>query len=237
MSETLHANYQSISDMERGVSGTKFFVYVASETKNAHMEWVSKMKRVGHTEVNIQEDADYYLVFCPVKSRIKTEIDEALEGLPDNKAVILVVMHHTFDPDLVIVESRLQELPRNVRLTVDSLFYQGRLLRCNRNDIAWNQIQKSLNIPIPEPSWWMRPFNLSGTKFLDYVASETKNAHMGLVSKMPSWRMRPFNSSGTKFFVCVASETKKKLMGWVSKMSSWCKRLFNYCISVPSVLC
>ncbi|XP_056873341.1 uncharacterized protein LOC130516325 isoform X2 [Takifugu flavidus] len=139
--------------MENLVSGTKFFVYVASETKNAHMEWVSKMKSVGHTEVNIQEDADYNLVFCPVKSRIKTDIDEALEGLPDNKALILVVMHHTFDPDLVIVESRLQELPRNVRLTVDSLFYQGRLLRCNRNDIAWNQIQKSLNIPIPEPSW------------------------------------------------------------------------------------
>ncbi|TWW68514.1 hypothetical protein D4764_19G0003120 [Takifugu flavidus] len=132
------------------VSGTKFFVCVASETKNTHMEWVSKMKRVGHTEVNIQEDADYYLVFCPVKSRIKTDIDEALEGLPDNKAVILVVMHHTFDPDLVIVESRLQELPRNVRLTVDSLFYQGRLLGCNRNDIAWNQIQKTFNIPIPE---------------------------------------------------------------------------------------
>ncbi|XP_056880298.1 uncharacterized protein LOC130520624 isoform X3 [Takifugu flavidus] len=145
--------------MENLVSGTKFFVYVASETKNAHMEWVSKMKRVGHTEVNIPEDADYYLVFCPVKSRIKTDIDEALEGLPDNKAVILVVMHHTFDPDLVIVESRLQELPRNVRLTVDSLFYQGRLLWCNRNDIAWNQIQKTFNIPIPEPSWWKRPFN------------------------------------------------------------------------------
>ncbi|XP_056880304.1 uncharacterized protein LOC130520629 isoform X2 [Takifugu flavidus] len=167
-------------------SGTKFFVYVASETKNAHMEWVSKMKSVGHTEVNIQEDADYYLVFCPVKSQIKTDIDEALEGLPDNKAVILVVMHHTFDPDLVIVESRLQELPRNVRLTVDSLFYRGRRLRCNRNDIAWNQIQKTFNIPIPEPSWWMRPFNLSGTKFFVYVASETKNAHMEWVSKMKS---------------------------------------------------
>ncbi|XP_029705155.1 uncharacterized protein [Takifugu rubripes] len=159
MSETLHANCQSISDMESGVSGTKFFVCVASETKNAHMEWVSKMKCVGHTQVNIQEDADYNLVFCPVKSRIKTDIDEALEGLPDNKAVILVVMHHTFDPDLVIVESRLQELPRNVRLTVDSLFYRGRLLGCNRNDIAWDQIQKSLNIPIPKPSWWMRPIN------------------------------------------------------------------------------
>ncbi|TWW54736.1 Fatty acid-binding protein, brain [Takifugu flavidus] len=90
------------------------------------------------------------MLCCLVKSQIKTDIDEALEGLPDNKAVILVVMHHTFDPDLVIVESRLQELPRNVRLTVDSLFYRGRRLRCNRNDIAWNQIQKTFNIPIPE---------------------------------------------------------------------------------------
>ncbi|XP_056880501.1 uncharacterized protein LOC130520785 isoform X2 [Takifugu flavidus] len=180
----MHRTYSPLRDMESGVSGTKFFVYVASETKNAHMEWVSKMKRVGHTEVNIPEDADYYLVFCPVKSRIKTDIDEALEGLPDNKAVVLVVMHHTFDPDLVIVESRLQELPRNVRLTVDSLFYQGRLLWCNCNDITWNQIQKTFNIPIPEPSWWKRLFNLSGTKFFVYVASETKNAHMEWVSKM-----------------------------------------------------
>ncbi|XP_056879688.1 uncharacterized protein LOC130520119 isoform X28 [Takifugu flavidus] len=209
------------------LSGTKFFVYVASETKNAHMEWVSKMKRVGHTEVNIQEDADFYLVFCPVKSRIKTDIDEALEGLPDNKAIILVVMHHTFDPDLVIVESRLQELPRNVHLTVDSLFYRGRLLRCNRNDIAWNQIQKSLNILIPEPSWWKRLFNSvllysSGTKFFVCVASETRNKLMGWVSKMvckcPSWWMRLFNLSGTKFFVYVASETKNAHMEWVSKM-------------------
>ncbi|XP_056879675.1 uncharacterized protein LOC130520119 isoform X15 [Takifugu flavidus] len=227
------------------LSGTKFFVYVASETKNAHMEWVSKMKRVGHTEVNIQEDADFYLVFCPVKSRIKTDIDEALEGLPDNKAIILVVMHHTFDPDLVIVESRLQELPRNVHLTVDSLFYRGRLLRCNRNDIAWNQIQKSLNILIPEPSWWKRLFNSvllysSGTKFFVCVASETRNKLMGWVSKMvckcvtvawnqiqktfnipipePSWWKRPFNLSGTKFFVYVASETKNAHMEWVSKM-------------------
>ncbi|XP_056879684.1 uncharacterized protein LOC130520119 isoform X24 [Takifugu flavidus] len=220
--------------------------------KNAHMEWVSKMKRVGHTEVNIPEDADYYLVFCPVKSRIKTDIDEALEGLPDNKAVILVVMHHTFDPHLVIVESRLQELPRNVRLTVDSLFYQGRLLRCNRNDIAWNQIQKSLNIPIPEPSWWMRLFNsvllyLSGTKFFVCVASETRNKLMGWVSKMPSWWKRLFNSvllylSGTKFFVCVASETRNKLMGWVSKMVCKCvtvawnqiQKTFNIPIPEPS---
>ncbi|TWW53620.1 hypothetical protein D4764_0122120 [Takifugu flavidus] len=87
----MHWTYSPLRDMESGVSGTKFFVYVASETKNAHMEWVSKMKSVGHTEVNIQEDADYYLVFCPVKSRIKTDIDEALEGLPGSNLSVNVM--------------------------------------------------------------------------------------------------------------------------------------------------
>ncbi|TWW53628.1 hypothetical protein D4764_0122200 [Takifugu flavidus] len=30
---------------------------------------------------------------------------------------------------------------------------------CKCVSVAWNQIQKSLNIPIPEPSWWKRLFN------------------------------------------------------------------------------
>lgn len=60
----------------------KFFVYVASETKNAHKEWVSYFARLGYAEVHNEGDADYRLVFCPVKSRIKTDIDEALEKIP-----------------------------------------------------------------------------------------------------------------------------------------------------------
>lgn len=64
------------------VSRGKLFVYVASETKNAYKEWVSFFGRLGYAEVDLLEDADYLLVFCPVKSRIKTDIDEALEKMP-----------------------------------------------------------------------------------------------------------------------------------------------------------
>ena len=64
------------------VTTRTFFVYVASETKGAHKEWISYFKRLGHVEVDLEGEADYFLVFCPVKSRIKTDIDEALEKIP-----------------------------------------------------------------------------------------------------------------------------------------------------------
>lgn len=55
-------------------------------------------------------------------------------------------MHHTFNPDKIVGESRLQETRADVRLTVDCLFYEGRLLTCNINHGARNQIQKFLGV-------------------------------------------------------------------------------------------
>ncbi len=56
-------------------------------------------------------------------------------------------MHHTFDPDHVVAESRrLVEKP-NIRLTVDCLFYEDKLLNCERNDIAWFDILKCIGVP------------------------------------------------------------------------------------------
>ena len=63
------------------------------------------------------------------------------------KPTILVVLHHTFNPNHVIAGSRRQVDKLNVRLTVDCLFYEGKLLKCNRNDIAWYEIQKALGVP------------------------------------------------------------------------------------------
>ena len=54
---------------------------MASETKGAHKEWISFFKGLGHVKVDIEAEADYVLVFCPVKSRIKPDIDEALEKI------------------------------------------------------------------------------------------------------------------------------------------------------------
>ncbi len=54
----------------------------------------------------------------------------------DDKPVILVVLHHTFDPEAVVSDSS-KFVDRKNTLTVDCLFYEDKgLLECKRNDKA-----------------------------------------------------------------------------------------------------
>ncbi|XP_029352333.1 uncharacterized protein LOC115037753 isoform X4 [Echeneis naucrates] len=122
--------------------GENFFVHLAGNTNQAHRDWVSKFVQAGHREVQTYETCDYCLVFCPVTSRVGTDVEEALSNAPANKPVILVVMHHTFDQNYTVAESRRLVSDTNVHLTVDCLFYENRFLQCNTNDIAWHEIQK-----------------------------------------------------------------------------------------------
>uniref|UniRef100_A0A8P4GEI3 Uncharacterized protein n=1 Tax=Dicentrarchus labrax TaxID=13489 RepID=A0A8P4GEI3_DICLA len=89
---------------------------------------------------------DYLLVFCPVASRVGTDVSEALEKLPGGKPAIMVVMHHTFNPKQVVANSRRLVDNPNVFLTVDCLFHYGKLLTCNCNDTAWFDLQKCLGV-------------------------------------------------------------------------------------------
>ncbi|XP_051265647.1 uncharacterized protein LOC127368644 isoform X2 [Dicentrarchus labrax] len=142
----------SISDMGNEVttvSRKRFFVFLVGKTNGAHLELVTKLKGFGQIEVNSPKESDYLLVFCPIVSRVGTDISEALDKLPGGKATILVVLHHTFNRDHVVAESRRLVNNMNVRLTVDCLFYEGRLLTCRRNDTAWSDIQKFLEFPPP----------------------------------------------------------------------------------------
>ncbi|KAM3603262.1 uncharacterized protein V6R79_019520 [Siganus canaliculatus] len=124
-------------------SRTKFFVHVAGKTNGAHHELVDRIKWGGHVEVTDPDSCDYMLVFCPVASRVGTDVGETVENLPADKRTVLVVMHHTHNRSAVIAESiRLVNKP-NV-FTVDILFYEGELLTCDLNDEAWQQIQRHL---------------------------------------------------------------------------------------------
>ncbi|XP_029318711.1 uncharacterized protein LOC115028920 isoform X2 [Cottoperca gobio] len=135
-----------------------FFVYLTGKTNDAHLDFVGKLEDVGQNEVISPEDSDYLLVFCPITSRVGTDIDEALRHIPVGKRAILVVMHHTFNPEHVVAASSRQVQNQMVLLTVDCLFYNGNLLKCNRNDIAWHEIQKVLGVPPPLRSTWSNYF-------------------------------------------------------------------------------
>uniref|UniRef100_A0A672F562 Uncharacterized protein n=1 Tax=Salarias fasciatus TaxID=181472 RepID=A0A672F562_SALFA len=94
-----------------------------------------RLKSKGQTEVKSPEKADYYLVFCPVVSRVGTDVIMLMLIIvfPAGKAVVLVVMHHTFNPEQVIPPSRRLVTDPRVRLTLDCLFHQNKLLSCQLN--------------------------------------------------------------------------------------------------------
>ncbi|XP_055362385.1 uncharacterized protein LOC114849476 isoform X6 [Betta splendens] len=124
------------------VLGNKFAVILAGKTNKAHRDFVKKLEAVGQTEVSSPEGCDYVVCFCPVASRVGTDVSEALDRIPADKPFILVVMHHTFSPDHVVAESRRLVNNSHVLLTVDCLFYEGQFLKCERNNAAWDKVKK-----------------------------------------------------------------------------------------------
>ncbi|KAM9354304.1 uncharacterized protein KZ484_012463 isoform 1-T4 [Pholidichthys leucotaenia] len=131
----------------------RFFVIKTGNTNGAHGSVVERLQTFGQTEVMSRADCDYCLVFCPIVSRVGTDIREALNKIPSDKPVILVVMYHTFNKNYTIIESRRQVTHPNVHLTVDCLFYENRLLKCDRNDIMWRDIERLLGISTLQITW------------------------------------------------------------------------------------
>ncbi|XP_047430106.1 uncharacterized protein LOC124999295 [Mugil cephalus] len=166
-------SYQSILDtvQEQGPVLRNFHVYCTGRTNAVHHYIVQKVKDLGQTEVMSSEDCDYLLVFCPITSRVGTDISEAMDQVNQrdgygSKPIILVVMHHTFDPEHVVAESGRHVENTNVLLTVDTLFYGDKLLNCKRNEIALDEIKKSL---APSEPNWSQPLTNGVKKYRKYV--------------------------------------------------------------------
>ncbi|XP_034999853.2 uncharacterized protein si:ch211-245h14.1 isoform X3 [Hippoglossus stenolepis] len=151
--ESTSRDYQSISDMPQiyPESWSKFFVVLTGKTNDTHGDFVKIIKNNGHTEVTTPEECDYCLLFCPITSRVGTDVGLSLRHIPENKPTILVVMYHTFDRNHHVLDSRrLTDDPR-VHLKVNCLFHEQKLLSCSCNDIAQFEIRRFLGFP--QNSW------------------------------------------------------------------------------------
>ncbi|TWW54111.1 hypothetical protein D4764_0188410 [Takifugu flavidus] len=126
------------------VTWKKFYVHLAGCTGGAHLPIVDLLKQLNQSEVFSPEESDYIVVFCPVRSHIRTDISVALETVPALKPSILVVLHHTFDPNSVEADSKRQVCNRlpDLLLTVDCLFNEGKLLSSKHNKAAYMEIIK-----------------------------------------------------------------------------------------------
>ncbi|XP_045067237.1 uncharacterized protein LOC123482719 [Coregonus clupeaformis] len=142
------------SKMERGEVPMlmKYYTITTGNTMGSHIQFMRQLGG-GCTEVMSPEQSDVIMAFCPIVSRAGTDIEAALQQIPAGKPVILVVLHHTFNPDYTVPDSSSLVTRGDVILTVDCLFHetQGGLLECHHNEAAVEDSLKKLNIhPVTE---------------------------------------------------------------------------------------
>ncbi|XP_037389597.1 calponin homology domain-containing protein DDB_G0272472-like [Pygocentrus nattereri] len=128
-----------------------YFTIVTGNTLEADktIKKILQKKTVRLKEVFTEEESDFVLVFCMVTSVAKCDIITALQKLheiPDITPVVLVMLHHTFDP-LSVVPDSSEWVTRENTLTVDILFHEDKgLLRCPKNDKALFNITEWLKL-------------------------------------------------------------------------------------------
>ncbi|XP_045555198.1 uncharacterized protein isoform X2 [Salmo salar] len=128
----------------------KYYTVETGNTLDSHIQFMSQLNKTTRcfTEVELPVESDVILAFCPIVSRAGTDIEAALQQIPIGKDALLVVLHHTFNPDSTVPDSSRLVTRSDVILTVDCLFYesQGGLLDCPRSDAAVSRVLKRLNI-------------------------------------------------------------------------------------------
>ncbi|KAL6461358.1 hypothetical protein MHYP_G00295020 [Metynnis hypsauchen] len=124
----------------------KFYMKVCGKTLYSHMNVMERLtERLHLTEASSEEESDLIIAFVSIASRAGTDIHDALQGIPETtRPVVLVVLHHTFDPYFTAPDSRLGVTRTDV-FTVDCLFHEDQgLLRCERNDVALKAVTDHL---------------------------------------------------------------------------------------------
>lgn len=92
-------------------------------------------------------DCQLILAFCPVVSRVGTDIEEALRKIPADKPAVLLMMYHTFNPNHICQNLYTTISQANILEHVNVLFHDSNngLLNCLANDQAIAKLQMILN--------------------------------------------------------------------------------------------
>uniref|UniRef100_A0A671L7X7 Si:dkey-58f10.14 n=1 Tax=Sinocyclocheilus anshuiensis TaxID=1608454 RepID=A0A671L7X7_9TELE len=100
------------------------------------------LKKFGLKEASSPRHCHFLLFFCPIISRAGTDIEAAVKYLNEVK-VIMVVFHHTLDPEKPILDSNRVITSEDIS-AVDCLFDDTGLLSCQKNLNAISKIAKDL---------------------------------------------------------------------------------------------
>ncbi|KAF4073303.1 hypothetical protein AMELA_G00257090 [Ameiurus melas] len=143
----------------QGVIGNKYFILSTGKTMNADTTIIDRLKEQipDLQEVSEVDESDFILVLCPVVSRAGTDIEAAvqkLRNISDTKPALLVVLHHTFDPECVVPDSS-RAVNRENTFTVDCLFHEDHgLLKCPKNDKSFATVTNHIQPLVPRQTWY-----------------------------------------------------------------------------------
>uniref|UniRef100_A0A8C1W518 Ig-like domain-containing protein n=1 Tax=Cyprinus carpio TaxID=7962 RepID=A0A8C1W518_CYPCA len=147
----VQAKRAKIEDDKPKTNGFKVFSILAGNANNCDQKFIDILEKQIRNlrKVCTVDESDIILVFCPIISRAGTDIEAALNKLKRHtdyeqnlyqKPTVLVVLHHTFDPEKIILDSS-RSINRTDILTVDCLFYEDTgLLECQKNSHAVDKV-------------------------------------------------------------------------------------------------
>ncbi|KAG5276939.1 hypothetical protein AALO_G00111630 [Alosa alosa] len=126
----------------------KIFVTQSGNTLNSHKDFLKRLRH--HRKIKEKEvhECDVILAFCPIVSRLGTDIEAALKIFKGHstpsKPIIVVVLHHTYERDEVVPDSN-KYATTNICI-VNSLFHEseGLLKNCKLNSEAINITSQKL---------------------------------------------------------------------------------------------
>uniref|UniRef100_A0AAV2J8R1 Uncharacterized protein n=1 Tax=Knipowitschia caucasica TaxID=637954 RepID=A0AAV2J8R1_KNICA len=93
------------------------YLLITGQTFQAHQQILDHLNK-GPLSISVTEDVqqcDVILLFCPILSRVRSDVESAFRKIPDgaeDKPVVLVLLHHTRKPDQVLKQTQwMDEFP------------------------------------------------------------------------------------------------------------------------------
>ncbi|XP_055082515.1 uncharacterized protein LOC117381165 isoform X2 [Periophthalmus magnuspinnatus] len=125
----------------------KVFLLITGQTYQAHQQILDKLNAQGSkVMITDAQQCDLILLFCPILSRVRSDVEAAFRKIPEDaqgKQVVLVQMHHTRKPEQVLNQIQWKEQFPIIIQDVQVLYHetQNGLLQCPRNERALHALQ------------------------------------------------------------------------------------------------
>ncbi|GAA6083274.1 trichohyalin-like isoform X2, partial [Tachysurus ichikawai] len=131
----------------------KCYEVVPAKVQAPCEQFTKELKKIRKSmKMSTEEECKAVLYYVPIVSRAGTDIEAALQKLNSfgDKYIALVVLHHTFDRELIIPDSS-RTVTRDKTFIVDCLFSEDEgLFSCHKNGEAIKNVAEWLKFVVSQ---------------------------------------------------------------------------------------